>query len=164
PPCSTWLKGHAWRSRTRWCSAACSRRRGARSTRRSRPTRRNAICAPRASRSLRGSSATSSTRKAARATCAITSSRRGRPRPSGKWTGFTGGSRSDAGDPRAEVLRLFLLLVLVPVSPDHPYEADAEAEEKHSENDGAYRIGLDRRFDGRALGVRRQRQREGYPR
>src|SRR5882762_8988791 len=143
-PCNTWLRVPAWRSRTRWCSPGSSKRRGAASMPRFGPTSRNGICAPRASRSLRGSSATSSTRTAARETCAIICWRRGRQRPSGRWTGFTGGSKFDP--PQS---LLFLFLVLVP--PDHPGETGAEAHEQHQENGRGERVGLDSGL--RSLGV-----------
>src|SRR6266849_4553207 len=152
PLCNTWPRGPAWRSRTRWCSRASSKRRGATSTPRFRPTRRNGICAPRASRSLRGSSATSSTRTAARATCAIICLRRGRPKPSGRWTGFTGGSKLD---PDAPPFRL-LLRFLVPLPPYHPNEAGAEAYEQHEEYGRGERVGLDRGLG--SLGVRGGKQ------
>src|SRR5439155_12201123 len=149
PPCSTSPRAPAWRSRTRWCSRASSKGRGATSMPRFGPTSRNAICAPRASRSLRGSSATSSTRTAVRATCAIICLRRGRPKPSGRWTGFTGGSKFDPG---TLPFRLFLLLLLVLVSPHHPDETGAEAHEQHQENGRGERVGLDRGLG--SLGVR----------
>src|SRR6266849_704080 len=153
PPCNTWPRVPAWRSRTRWCSRASSKRRGATSMPRSGPTSRSGICAPRASRSLRGSSATSSTRAAARAICAIICSRRGRPRLSGRWTGFTAGSKFDHGIPSVPLL-LFLVLVLVP--PHHPNETGAEAHEQHQENGRGERVGLDRGL--RSLGARGRKQ------
>src|SRR6266487_765525 len=154
PHCSTWRRVPAWQSRTRWCSRASSKRRGATSPPRSAPTSRNGICAPRASRSLRGSSATSSTQAAARAICAITCWRRGRLKPSGRWSGFTGGSKLDRGTPP---FRLLLLLVLVP--PHHPGETGAEAHEQHQENGGGERVGLDRGLRG--LGGRGRKEERG---
>src|SRR6266704_6193637 len=155
PPCNTWPRVPAWRSRTRWCSRASSKRRGATSLPRSAPTSRSGICAPRASRSLRGSSATSSTRAAAHAICAIICSRRGRLKPSGRWSGFTGGSKFDRGTPP---FRLLLLLVLVP--PHHPGETGAEAHEQHQENGRGERVGLDRGLRG--LGARGCKEERGY--
>src|SRR5260221_5007623 len=117
------------------------------------PTSRNGICAPRASRSLRGFSATSSTRAAERAICAIICWRRGRRRLSGRWTGSTGGSKLDRGTLRFPLL-LFLVLVLVP--PHHPNETGAEAHEQHQENGRGERVGLDRGL--RSLGTRGRKQ------
>src|SRR6266700_7673903 len=151
PPCNTLPRVPAWRSRTRWFSRASSKRRGATSMARFAPTSRNGICAPRASRSLRGFSATSSTRAAERAICAIICWRRGRPRLSGKWTGSTGGSKSDPATPP---LRLLLLLVLVP--PHHPNETGAEAHEQQQENGRGERVGLARGLWG--LGARGRKQ------
>src|SRR5207247_1922732 len=80
--------------------------------------------------------------------------RRGRLKPSGRWSGFTGGSKPDRGTPP---FRLLLLLVLVP--PHHPGETGAEAHEQHQENGRGERVGLDRGLRG--LGARGRKEERG---